>query len=308
MRRILKGQPRLALGMKIALAVMAQGKLAAASPNLAGNTLPSADLSPSDQKAAIGKFLVEQAEQAVVPGSNVISAVRTAWDAVVEKAAEETHVAAPMSYEEARLWLQSYNAGPYALLKYKGNVPYKETRNYVPRVMKYYQQDLSNTPYDDYIVECANKYGLDPQMIRAIMKTESNFRNRTVSHAGARGLMQVMPVVWSEIKKRYKLDWNYSSQVFEPKKNIEVACAYLAWLRYDFLPKHFVEFEPNPKAPVALVRDKSRTSSRRIETAKVEAPAKDKKVTANQSKSSSRKSKKFKKSVSLITAKPVSDA
>ncbi len=163
----------------------------------------------------------------------------------------------PMSHEEVRLWLQSFNAGPYALLKYKGDVPYKETQNYVPRVLKAYEED-HETEYDEYIEKYALKYGLDPQLIKAIMKTESDFNNETVSHAGARGLMQVMPVVWQDVKKKYGFDWEYSSGVFEPEKNIEVACAYLAWLRYDFLPRHFDAYEVDPEAPQILVRDKDR--------------------------------------------------
>ncbi len=163
----------------------------------------------------------------------------------------------PMNYEEIRLWLQCYNAGPYATLKYKGEVPFRETRNYVPRVLKYYEEDLSSE-YDEYIEKAAAKYGLEPQLIRAVMKTESNFRNDTVSHAGARGLLQVMPVVWKDIEKKYNFNWNYHTDVFEPEKNIEVACAYLAWLRYDFLPRHFAAFERHPDAPSVLVRDADR--------------------------------------------------
>jgi hypothetical protein len=160
-----------------------------------------------------------------------------------------------LSTEQARLWLQAYNAGPYALLKYGGDVPYKETQDYAPRVFKYYQQDLSHSPYDALIQETAKRYGLDPQMVRAIIKTESDYDNSVVSSAGARGLMQVMPVVWKDITARYKLDWTYDDQVFEPAKNIEIACAYLAWLRWDFLPRHFAAFDQHPKLPVAVLDD-----------------------------------------------------
>lgn len=170
---------------------------------------------------------------------------------------QATFVPKPMTHEEIRLWLQSFNAGPYACLKYEGDVPYKETRDYVPRVMKYYEMDLK-TDYDEQIKASATKYGLDPQMIKAIMKTESDFRNDCVSHAGARGLLQIMPVVWKDVKQKYDLSWDYNTQVFEPEKNIEVGCAYLAWLRYDFLPRHFAAYEPDPAAPAVLVRDKDR--------------------------------------------------
>lgn len=187
------------------------------------------------------------------------SITRSTVHLMAETAQKETYgfVPKPMTHEEVRLWLQSFNAGPYACLKYKGDVPYRETQNYVPRVMKNYER-VSQTPYDAHIAKSARKYGLDPQMIRAIMKTESDFQNTCVSHAGARGLMQVMPVVWSEMEKRYEFGWKYTSGVFEPEKNIEVACAYLAWLRYDFLPRHFQAYEKDPSAPVVLKRDKDR--------------------------------------------------
>src|SRR4029079_1130389 len=112
---------------------------------------------------SVPEFLADQTEIALNSGKDALASVSAAWESIVGSAEEKALGAKPMSYEEARLWLQSYNAGPYALLKYKGTVPYRETRNYVPRVMKYYQEDLSDTPYESYIATSAQKYGLDPQ-------------------------------------------------------------------------------------------------------------------------------------------------
>jgi len=253
-RSFIYKQPKLALGVNIAIAVMASGKAGAGV--LASGTLPVVP--------QVGSWLPQGVVRKMLSGErsrfsiNKVLELRPMSKSIACDDVNTTPSAVnePMSYQQARLWLQSYNAGPYAVLKYKGNVPYRETCNYVPRVMKYYGEKLDTTPYDEYIVDSARKYGLDPQLIRAVMKAESDFHVKTVSGAGARGLMQVMPCVWSHVQEKYHLPWSYTAGVFEPQKNIEVACAYLAWLRYDFLPRHFANFEVSSDAPVAVVRDR----------------------------------------------------
>ena len=47
--------------------------------------------------------------------------------------------------------------------------------------------------YDTYIREAAILYVLPEEFLRAVMRVESNFYREAVSHAGAMGLMQLMP-------------------------------------------------------------------------------------------------------------------
>jgi hypothetical protein len=53
---------------------------------------------------------------------------------------------------------------------------------------------LTGPPYlNAWVVKYSERHGLDPAIIRAIVKAESNWRPRAVSKKGAVGLMQLMP-------------------------------------------------------------------------------------------------------------------
>lgn len=52
---------------------------------------------------------------------------------------------------------------------------------------------VPHTSYNELVTEKAHKYGIDEKLIHAVIKMESNYRLDAKSHAGAQGLMQLMP-------------------------------------------------------------------------------------------------------------------
>lgn len=136
------------------------------------------------------------------------------------------------------LMLQAYNAGPATLLAYQGNVQYQETRQYIQRVKNNMNNSDLNTPHDDLIHQFAKKYQLEPRFVKAVLLAESSGRCQAVSSQGARGLMQIMEGTWKDMAQYIGVQWSYR-EAFEPAKNIEIGCAYFAWLRDDFLPLFF---------------------------------------------------------------------
>jgi len=95
------------------------------------------------------------------------------------------------------------------------------------------------------IIHEINRYALkaklDPMLIFAIIKTESNFNPRAVSKAGARGLMQIMPAVWRQYSKSQCTGTHSNLKVcsdeciYQIRPNIEVGIKYFRVLldRYD---------------------------------------------------------------------------
>lgn len=83
---------------------------------------------------------------------------------------------------------------------------------------------------NDLTTEAARRFGLPPHWIRAVMKQESGFNPRATSHAGAMGLMQVMPATYAELRQRHGL----GADPYDPRDNILAGAAYLRELHDRF--------------------------------------------------------------------------
>jgi soluble lytic murein transglycosylase-like protein len=83
---------------------------------------------------------------------------------------------------------------------------------------------LAPSAFDPLIEEAATAYGLDPILVRAVIATESAFDPMAVSHAGAQGLMQLMPALAQEMGV---------IDPFDPRENIMAGTRYLSALLDD---------------------------------------------------------------------------
>ena len=84
---------------------------------------------------------------------------------------------------------------------------------------------LFKSKYNHIIVAAAKHFDVDAALISAVIKAESDYDARTVSHKGARGLMQLMPAT----ARRFGV-----TNSFDPEANIFGGVRYLRWLLQTF--------------------------------------------------------------------------
>jgi hypothetical protein len=99
--------------------------------------------------------------------------------------------------------------------------------------------------YEQLITTTAHGYGLDPALVKAVVKCESGFDPWAQSPKGAQGLMQLMPSTQTMLGV---------SNPFNPQHNVEAGARYLAMLKQTFsgdVQLALAAYNAGPQAVVA---------------------------------------------------------
>jgi len=82
-------------------------------------------------------------------------------------------------------------------------------------------------PFEDLVLEAAEQYNVEPELIWATMKEESTFRPDVSSWAGAMGLMQIMPATGKDIASRLNTTIE-DSDLLDADINIKFGTFYIS--------------------------------------------------------------------------------
>ena len=84
--------------------------------------------------------------------------------------------------------------------------------------------------YAELVNQYAEENDLDPLLVFAIIKAESNFDEDVISNSGAVGLMQLMESTAQEMADDLAIEIPTKESLFDPELNIQIGTYYFAYL------------------------------------------------------------------------------
>lgn len=93
---------------------------------------------------------------------------------------------------------------------------------------------IYKTDYSEYVYKYAQEYNVDPLMVFAIIKAESNFNPNVVSSSGAVGLMQLMDATAEELCNKMDIFYVKKVSLYNPELNIQLGTKYFSNLMKEY--------------------------------------------------------------------------
>lgn len=103
----------------------------------------------------------------------------------------------------------------------------------------FYSRDvLFPNKYTNYINEYSQEYGLNPNFVKGVIRTESDYNKDALSNQNAKGLMQITDSTGEWIASKIGVKNFRPNMLYDPKINIEFGCWYLKNLEEEFHNKN----------------------------------------------------------------------
>jgi soluble lytic murein transglycosylase len=99
----------------------------------------------------------------------------------------------------------------------------------LPKKYKKQAHEITNA-----VITEANKHGLDPLFVMAVISGESSFNPEAVGPVGEIGLMQIRPSTGEWIANYASIPWKGEKDLKNPLKNIQLGVTYIGLLRKKF--------------------------------------------------------------------------
>jgi soluble lytic murein transglycosylase len=82
-------------------------------------------------------------------------------------------------------------------------------------------------PYRSSIEGYAREHSIDPYLVAALIRQESEFNPKAISRSNARGLTQVLPGTGRELSRKLKIRRYSTAMLYTPDTNVKIGTYYL---------------------------------------------------------------------------------
>jgi soluble lytic murein transglycosylase len=85
-------------------------------------------------------------------------------------------------------------------------------------------------PYRTALTTYSRQNGLDPYLVAALIRQESEFNVKAISRAKAYGLMQVLPSTGRQLARQLHIRHFSTNDLLTPNRNLQLGTLYFRWI------------------------------------------------------------------------------
>ena len=123
--------------------------------------------------------------------------------------------------------LASTDAAPHLSLRHMKTLAPDYLSTPLENAPKQFWKMLFPLPYSGALVRSANSQNLDPYMVAALIRQESEFNPGAHSHANAYGLTQIVPATGRMLARQQGIPWSSPSLLYQPETNLRLGTHYI---------------------------------------------------------------------------------